>query len=209
MSNRPIDIFTTSLFQHGIEKYDSEKKISTNIGGAQIFQLRNWKAAQSPIHFNVEEFGKCLRGLAATLFTVNRVQLDPTDKPVKLASGKNKRINNGLLLYMQYGEDGQGARDAAQLLKEECEVIKDNISAVVDLLPTHPELKALENVYVPMFDGNLYPMNINKVILLAVSSGSPNSSQFWSFMNLAAKTPGSLSDATVAKDKDLSDLGII
>jgi hypothetical protein len=172
-TNSPVYTFVRSLFQRGIESYDSVTKMSHNVGGAQIFQLRNWKAAQSRVKFNNKPFGDALTKLAATLYTVNRVRLDANGAPVKLPSGRNQRVNNGLMMYMQYGEDGETARQAASRILEACPELTGNVAAVADLIGDCPELNNLTQVQVPVFGGGeLQNMNPLKCIILAVTSGS-------------------------------------
>lgn len=183
-TNSPVHSFVRSLFQRGIESYDSLTKMSHNVGGAQIFQLRNWKTAQSRVKFNNKPFGDALTKLAATLYTVNRVRLDANGTPVKLPSGRNQRVNNGLMMYMQYGEDGDTARQAVSRILEACPELSGNVAAVADLIGECPELNNLTQVQVPAFGGGeLQAMNPLKCIVLAVTSGSENSSQYWSFTN--------------------------
>ena len=209
MQNQPpVLLFVKSLFQRGLETYDSVNKASVNIGGAQIFQLRNWKTPQSRIRFNNEKFGEVVTKLPATLYTVNRVRIDASGQPVKLASGRNQRVNNGLMLYMQYGEDGQSARDAAGLILESCPELKGYVAAVTDLMTQWEceDLNILTQVKVPVFGGGeLQDMNPAKCVMLAVTSGSSNSSQYWSFTNVASSSRSAL-DNNFKISSDLGDL---
>ena len=202
----PVSIFTKSLFQHGLESYDSNLKTSINAGGAQIFQLRNWKSPQSRIRFNNEAFGGIITKLPATLYTVNRVRLDASGLPVKLPSGRNQRVNNGLMLYMQYGEDGESARGATKLIIEACPELNGYVAAVADLVESCPEVNNLTAVKVPAFGGGeLQPMNLLKCVMLAVTSGSANSSQYWSFSATATRSSID-SRTTMPSSVDINDL---
>lgn len=190
---QPVLSFVRSLFQRGLETYDTATKMSHNVGGAQIFQMRNWKSNQSRIKFNNPAFGKVLGELAATLYTVNRVKLDQAGNPVKLESGRNQRINNGLMLYMQYGEDGTTARQAVGRIIEACPELAGNVGCVADLIGDCEQLSILQQVQVPLYGGGeLQPMNPLKCVMLAVTSGSENSSQYWSFVNARAVSRASL-----------------
>src|SRR5574343_521378 len=114
--NSPVITYTTRLFARGVELYDRESKKQINAGGAQIYQLIKWKTPNGPIGFNDEKFGETLRNIGATLYSLNRIVLDAEGKP-RMVPGttRNSRADSGLLLYMQYGEDGSSARDAASL----------------------------------------------------------------------------------------------
>jgi hypothetical protein len=192
---QPVLSFVRSLFQRGLETYDGVSKTSHNVGGAQIFQMRNWKGNQSRIKFNNPAFGKVLAELAATLYTVNRVKLDQSGNPVKLESGRNQRINNGLMLYMQYGEDGTTARHAVSRIIEACPELTGNIGCVADLIGDCEQLSVLQEVKVPLYGGGeLQDMNPFKCVMLAVTSGSENSSQYWSFVNTRTVSRRALDD---------------
>ena len=184
MKHSPVHVFTKSLFQHGLEVYDSIAKQGTNLGGAQLFQLRGWKNKDSQVIFNNKVFGDVLKELAATLYTVNRINLDKEGNPVKLPNGRNQRTNNGLMLYMQYGEEGITARQAVTRIIEVCPELSGNVAAVVDLIHEIPELDILTQVKTAFSGGGeLVDMNPYKCVMLAVNSGSANSSQYWSFIN--------------------------
>lgn len=192
-NDTPVHLFVRSLFQRGLETYDTVTKLSNNVGGAQIYQIRNWKAADSRIKFNNASFGDAITKLACTLYTVNRVKVDNNGVPIKLASGRNQRINNGLMLYMQYGEDGSTARGAASRILEACPELGGHVTAVADIMDDCSELDILKQVQVPLFGGGeLQPMNPAKAVMLAVTSGSQSSSQYWSFTNMAATSRSAL-----------------
>ncbi len=203
-----VHMTVSSLLQHGIEKYDSISKQSINLGGAQIYQLRGWKQPDtSPIVFNHEKFGSVLRGLAATLYSFNRVRLNPDGTPVKTNKGQNQRINSGLMLYMQYGEDGVTARQAKDLLIQELPEFRSNLAAVADLIQDIPELSKLSEVQVPTTgDGTLQPMNPLKCVILAVASGSLTSAQYWSFKSKSATSGRAGLDSVTKVDTGLEGL---
>lgn len=180
--NSPIFTYANRLFARGIETYDSENNRQVNAGGAQAYQLIGWKKPTSPIGFNDEKFGNVLRDIGATLYSLNRIDLDAEGKPRKIpGTNRNRRTDSGLMLYMQFGENGNTAREAVARIAEACPDLKDNIAAVVDLIESVPTLTALNEVSLPrMTDYEpIMFMNPLKAIILAIPSGSQNSNQRW------------------------------
>lgn len=201
-----VALYASSLFKNGVETYDTETKTASNLGGAQVYQIYNWKSERSTIHFNNEKFGNVLKELAATLHSLNRVELDSDGNPKKIpGTNMNLRTGSGLLLYTQYGDDGSLAKDCVSRIIEACPELEGYISAVVDLLEEVPELQTLDTVKVPSVISSVPQfMNPKKAIILEVSSGSKTSSQYWSYKNKKT-TRKSINNATVA-DVDINDL---
>lgn len=206
--NSPVITYTTRLFARGVELYDRQAKKQINAGGAQIYQLIKWKTPNGPIGFNDEKFGEILRGIGATLHSLNRILLDSDGKPRHVpGTNSNSRTDSGLMLYMQYGEDGSTARDAASLITEAFPELKDNVAAVVDLLPTVPNLQELSKVQLAKaadYDPIQF-MNPLKAVILAVSSGSRDSMQKWYYKTMT-RTRAAIDESRKVTAAEVSDL---
>lgn len=203
----PVISYVQTLFARGIETYNRETKTANNVGGAQVFQLARWKSADSPVFFNNEAFGRVLREIGATLYSLNRIRVDADGKPIKVpGTTKNQRANSGLMLYTQYGEDGAVARQVASRILEACPELTGYVSAVVDILDQAPELQNLERTRIGISgDDQEVFMNPRKCVILNVTSGSRGSSQYWSYSQKGAKTRESIDSLTKVTD-DISDI---
>lgn len=203
---KPIIKFASALFARGIETYNSVTKTQENLGGAQLFRIPGWKGNKSTIKFNDSRLEKVLLDLSATLYTVNRVMLDAEGKPVRLDSGKNRRVNSGLLLYMQYGDNGIATTQAANRIVEALPELEGFVAPLASLLQDVPNVGCVDKCQVPNFAGELEPMNINCCLLLAVPSGAPGSAQKWSSVSVKAADRNSLNEnQTVPKAQAESD----
>lgn len=187
----PVVTYATRLFNRGVELYDRTDRRQINPGGAQCFQLIGWKKATGPIGFNDQRFGEVLRTFGATLHSLNRIILDENGNPRKVPGTKsNSRTDSGLLLYMQYGEDGSTARDAASRIAEAFPELKDNVAAVVDLIPIVPNLADISKIQLARaadYDPIQF-MNPLKAVIIAVASGSKDSAQRWYYSKASSRT---------------------
>ena len=185
MRTKEAEEYIESVFQHGIELYDRTAKAPTNVGGAQVYQLTNYKFLDGSVIWNDEKFGETLKSFGATLYSINKILLDKDGNPMKVPNDptKNMRTDSGLLIYTQYGEDGNLARDWASKIIEEHKELDGYVVPVVDMIEKHPKLGLLGQVQLQSTSsvGPIKYMNPLKCIILAVQSGSPGSSQLWAY----------------------------
>lgn len=205
MTDSKIITYVRALFKKGVELFDRENKAAINVGGAQVYQLSRWKTATSPVVFNNKKFGDVLKEFGATLHSLNRIQIDANGQPVKIVgTTKNRRLDSGLMLYTQYGEDGCLAKDMVTRIVEACPELAGRVAAAVDLVKEVPELQALSQVPV-MGPEQGETMNLNKCVILNVSSGSEGSTAYWSYAK-KGQTRASIDEATKATGAEVTDL---
>lgn len=203
---RKVQQYVDSLFKHGLESYDSSQRNTptkgvVNPGGAKIFMHPDFRSNASKVIFNNEAFGNALKDApAGLLYALNSVELDEDNNPVKVATVSGgigySRINTGLMLYMPNGK-AQDVRDVI------IEAVSDmDISDYVDTLDNIDDpdnkLEVLKNFSYQNFARDLVPLEIKNCIIMAIPSGAPGSTQFWSFTNSRASSRAAMTDATSA-----------
>lgn len=205
MTDSKIVTYSRVLFSRGVETFNRETKTPINVGGAQVYQLSKWKTAQSPVVFNNKKFGDVLKEFGATLHSLNRIQVDGNGNAIKIpGTNKNRRLDSGLMLYTQYGEDGMLARSIVTRILEVCPELAGRVAAVADLLSSVPSLQGLDTVpTIGREQGETF--NPLKCIIMDVSSGSEGSSAYWSYAK-KAQDRATLDAATTATNIDVKDL---
>lgn len=217
-TQRLIDRWCAKLFEHGLETYDGnlpETERSGNVGGAKLFWYQNWKDdTKSKILFNKEAphqiaFGKVLRELSASLYSVNRVEMK-NGQPVTLRPPQTGflRTNSGLMLYMQFDEDPQVAIDARERIIEAVRAAKGpDLTAYIEVASriNCDQIKVVETKVHRDFSGADVPMKLSACIIMALPSGSVGSTQFWSF-RAAPKTRADMANSTTAPSSETEDI---
>lgn len=205
-----VDRFADSLFENGLETWDSSKtdgNKAQNLGGAKLYWQQNYNNNQGQIVFNNEAFRKAITHFPASLYTINRVQLDKNGNPVKLDPPIQgyRRINNSLLLYSLFDENensGIEMRDTfLEIMKENGGTDLSSYIQVASEIKT-PKIQALTKVMHRDMMQMESPLKLHACLLIAVPSGAPGSAQMWGTKNKTVKNRDSMSKSLTANDLD-------
>lgn len=210
MASRFVDRFVETLFENGLESYDSQTSATTGIGGAKLFFHPQWKKPDSAVVINNPIFAAILSNFPATLYSVSRVKTKDGE-PVVLPDNKGyDRTCVGLMLYHNYDEDPS----CGLLMRDD--IINGmkklaNLSPYVEVLSNCSPLavsratKALEQFKVRDLMSNPAKFNLHAAVVLALSSGAPGSSALWTSVTKKTANRQSMSNSTSAAPAEQGD----
>lgn len=181
-SQSPVVLYATSLFRNGLEVWNRETKSTSNVGGAQIFQIPNWRGPNSNIVFLRPDFEQAMKDRNAHLFSINRTELDANGNPKKTANDptKNMRVDSGLMMLTASEED---AVSYAELIRNKIPDLQQHVAALVEIEDFVPNLRKIVSEYkipgISSVDVS-HQIDASRVIILAIRSSGPGSLGFWS-----------------------------
>ena len=207
MSERFIDTFCETLFEHGLEGYEGTRgaQTPTNLGGCKIWQDQ-FNTPRSGIVINNPKFSAVLHELPVSVYTLNRVQLDKEGNPVRTPDGNGyNRICSALMLYPQMDED---PATAVQIRKRVLEAmqgfsLQDRVEVASRIKA--PNIEVLEQHKYRDWKNEFVPFKLSACIILAVPSGAPGQAQLWAIKS-RAQNRGIMSARTTASDIDTQNL---
>jgi len=204
---RKVDLYVQGLFEHGLEGYDASQKMTrtkgvTNPGGAKVFFHQNFRTPQSNIIINHPGLRQAIKEAPVVVYALNRIELDEEGKPQMVEGGDGyRRIYTGLMLYMDFAGDGTSARDLRDRLLEAVPEVKglgDYIDVGSNIEDPDGKLQVISELKHQNFARELVPLELHNCIFLALPSGAPGSTQFWSFRNTRAQGRQSMTRSVTA-----------
>ena len=211
MSERKVDKYISGLFPHGLEGYDKSlqgtpTKAALNAGGAKVFFHQDFRTANPTIIINHPGLDRAIKDAPVIVYALNRVELDDNGVPVMVNNGY-RRIYTGLMLYVEY--ENMGAADAirARLLEAVPEVnLADYIEVGSKIHDPENKLSVISDLKHQNFARELVSLKKENCIFLALPSGAPGSTQFWSFQNKKSRSRQAMSSASTASTAETDDL---
>lgn len=175
---REIETFANELFEHGLEVYDRDTKISSNLGGAKIFWHPAWKNPNSPMN-NIEitnpDLKNALWNLPILVGSLSRVSLDENGNPISLPGreGTHQRQNSGLILYPQMDSELRSGVNLRNRINEALRAYDvKNYIEVAQLIPGD-KIKVLAEQEYRNFLGKIAKLKLHAAVICAIPSG-PN-----------------------------------
>lgn len=215
--SRHVELFLSQLFALGLETYNKDEKDSitkgvVNPGGAKVFFHPGWKAGRSPIQILNKDLDKVLKELPITLGTLNRIQLDKDNKPVRVpGSNGYNRTHTGLIIYPLNDTNPAIVLDYKNRIVEA--VLKGSGIDISDYIEVGAKaakfsnIGCLSDIRISNFARDLVPLKPEACIFTSLPSGAPGGAQFWTFQNNKITSRRSMS-ASVTEQTDGDDLVI-
>lgn len=214
MTERRVIQYVTELFENGLELYDSSLPKSSkgvvNPGGAKLFFHRDFRSNASRVVINHSGLSKVIHNIPVTVYTLNKIQLKD-GKPVSVTSRTGRtgfmRTHTGLMLYCEFDKPEFVEDVKNKLIAAVPEV---NFSDFVEIASNIPDpehkLDVLKNLSHDDFKGDRVPLSLDQCIFIAVPSGAPNGSKFWTFRNDMVQSREAMSQAFTASPEETDDL---
>tara|TARA_R110002074_G_scaffold402324_1_gene606946 strand:- start:3581 stop:4237 length:657 start_codon:yes stop_codon:yes gene_type:complete len=212
--DRKVNRYIQGLFQNGLEGYDATQKNTpskgvVDAGGAKVFFHQNFRTPQSSIIINHKGLDRAIKDAPVVVYALNRIELDDEGEPQKVDGGGYRRIFTGLMLYTEYeDEEGtltQGIRDRLVESVKEAN-LNDYIEVGSKVVDPEGKLNVLSQLKHQNFARDLVPLATQNCIFLALPSGAPGSSQFWSFRNMKSQDRGAMSRSVTASSVETDDI---
>jgi hypothetical protein len=210
-AERLVERFTSGLFENGLEQYDSNARNTPtkgviNAGGAKVFFHPKWKTEGKIQVINSDFRNVLMNDLPATLYTLNRIQLDGNKKPVMTKDGTGyNRTHTGLMLYAQFDDAPDAGERIRGRLIEALSKVSDfsNYIEVASKMPTS-NVKVLETLKHQDPNRILVPLKLSACVIIAIASGPTNG--MWNFQNVRAQSRTAMSAALMASAEEQNDL---
>jgi hypothetical protein len=210
-AERLVERFTSGLFENGLEQYDSNARNTPtkgviNAGGAKVFFHPKWKTEGKIQLINSDFRNVLMNDLPATLYTLNRIQLDGNKKPVMTKDGTGyNRTHTGLMLYAQFDDAPDAGERIRGRLIEALSKVSDfsNYIEVASKMPTS-NVKVLETLKHQDPNRILVPLKLSACVIIAIASGPTNG--MWNFQNVRAQSRTAMSAALMASAEEQNDL---
>jgi hypothetical protein len=210
-AERLVERFTSGLFENGLEQYDSNARNTPtkgviNAGGAKVFFHPKWKTEGKIQVINSDFRNVLMNDLPATLYTLNRIQLDGNKKPVMTKDGTGyNRTHTGLMLYAQFDDAPDAGERIRGRLIEALSKVSDfsNYIEVASKMLTS-NVKVLETLKHQDPNRILVPLKLSACVIIAIASGPTNG--MWNFQNVRAQSRTAMSAALMASAEEQNDL---
>lgn len=210
-AERLVERFTSGLFENGLEQYDSNARNTPtkgviNAGGAKVFFHPKWKTEGKIQVINSDLRNVLMNDLPATLYTLNRIQLDGNKKPVMTKDGTGyNRTHTGLMLYAQFDDAPDAGERIRGRLIEALSKVSDfsNYIEVASKMP-NSNVKVLETLKHQDANRILVPLKLSACVIIAIASGPTNG--MWNFQNVRAQSRTAMTAALTASAEEQNDL---
>jgi hypothetical protein len=210
---RRVNLYVQGLFKHGLELYDSTTKNTLskgviNPGGAKLYFHQNFRTPQTTITFNHKGLEKAIKEAPVILYALNRVELNEEGNPQMINGSDYKRIYTGLMLYLEYEDNGTMTQNIRDRLIESVKEVNLSNYIEVGTKIDDPEnkLSVISSLKHENFARELVPLQVQNCIFLALPSGAPGSAQFWSFTSNRSQGRSQMSQAVTANTLETDNL---